>query len=94
MGEHKGRYRSIIFQQFNFYYMGKKMENVKIVTFQEDYNSKAGIANKTEPIYEKGSTHAIHQRTVAQLRDKGAKMEVKPFDEQAAIKRAKEAREN
>lgn len=74
--------------------MSKKMENVKIVTFLEDYNSKAGKAKNSEPIYRKGETHAIHQRSVAKLRDHGVKMEVKPFDEQAAIKRAKEAREN
>lgn len=74
--------------------MSKKMDNVRIVTFEEDYLSKARIAEKGDPIYTKGSTHAIHQRTVAQLKDKGAKMKVKPFDEKRAIELAKQARDN
>lgn len=91
--------------------MSKKIDNTRIVTFQEDYFSKAGLneialneaknkENKTnrphmiEPIYKKGSVHAIHQVTVAQLKEKGAKMEVKKFDYQRAVQLAKQAMEN
>lgn len=74
--------------------MSKKMDNVKIVTFTEDYTSKAGAKEGGGPIYKKGSTHAIHQRTVAQLKDKGAKFTAKPFDEKRAIELAKQARNN
>lgn len=67
--------------------MSKKIENVRIVTFKDDYSSKIS----KEPIYKKGSTHAIHQKTVKQLESKGAKMEVKRFDEQREIEIAKKA---
>lgn len=70
--------------------MSKKMDNVRVVTFTEDYSSK----KSSQPIYRKGSTHAIHQRTVAQLKDKGAKFTAKPFDEKRAIELAKQARNN
>ena len=74
--------------------MSKKLDNVRIVTFKEDYNSKVGIAKGNDPIYRKGSKHAIHQRTVAQLKEKGAKMEVEKFDYLRAVEKAKQAREN
>lgn len=75
--------------------MSNKLKNTRVVTFKEDYFSKAGLKNvPSEPIYRKGTTHAIHQNLVAQLKDKGAKMDVQKFDEQAAIKRAKQARDN
>lgn len=67
--------------------MSKKLDNVRVVTFTEDYSSKVSKA----PIYKKGSTHAIHQRTVALLKDKGAKMTVTRFDEKRAIELAKQA---
>lgn len=69
--------------------MSKKMENTRVVTFQEDYVTKAGTV-----VYKKGSVHAIHQKTVGQLKDKGAKMSVTKFDEQRAIQLAKQARDN
>lgn len=69
--------------------MSKKLDNVRVVTFQDDYTSKAGTT-----IYKKGSVHAIHQRTVAQLKEKGAKMDVKKFDHQRAVQLAKQAMEN
>lgn len=63
------------------------MQNVRVVTFKEDYSSTVS----KKPIYKKGEVHAIHQRTVKQLQDKGAKMEVKRFDEQREIEIAKKA---
>ena len=69
--------------------MSKKLDNTRIVTFKEDYSSKVGTL-----IYKKGSTHAIHQKTVGQLKDKGAKMEVNKFDEKRAIELAKQSRDN
>lgn len=70
--------------------MSKKLDNVRIVTFTEDYSSKVSKS----PIYKKGTVHAIHQRTVAQLKEKGAKMEVKKYDYQRAVQLAKQAMEN
>lgn len=67
------------------------MDNVRVVTFKEDYFSKVRAEKKLDPIYRKGETHAIHQKTVKQLQDKGAKMEVKRFDEQREIEIAKRA---
>lgn len=67
--------------------MSKKMDNVRVVTFKEDYKSKIS----KEPIYRKGSVHAIHQKTVKALEEKGAKMDVKRFDEQREIEIAKKA---
>jgi len=74
--------------------MSKKIDNTRIVTFKEDYSSKARIANGGDPIYRKGSKHAIHQTTVAQLQEKGAKMEVKKLDYDRAVELAKQAHEN
>jgi hypothetical protein len=70
--------------------MNNKFKNTRIVTFKEDYFSKAGVAKNEAPIYKKGSTHAIHYKLVDDLKEKGAKMEVKNFDEQAYIRRSKE----
>lgn len=61
--------------------MGQKFDKTRIVTFDEDYVTKAGTV-----VYKKGTTHAIHERTVAHIKDKGAKMKVKAFD----LKRAAE----
>lgn len=80
--------------------MSNKITNTRICTFKEDYVSnaeKAGAAKsgrQPQPIYIKGSVHAIHKNTVAKLKEKGAKMDVREFDERAAILRAKQAREN
>lgn len=71
--------------------MNTKIKNTRVVTFEEDYFSKARVAQNGDPIYKKGSIHAIHQRTVALLKDKGAKMKVKEFDEKRAIDLAKKA---
>lgn len=68
--------------------MNNKLKNTRIVTFKEDYFSKAGAGK--EPIYKKGSTHAIHHALVDKLKEKGAKMEIKEVNEQAYIKRAKD----
>ena len=69
--------------------MSKKLENTRVVTFKEDYKSKIGTL-----VYKKGSTHAIHQKTVANLKEKGAKMDVNKFDERRAIELAKQSRNN
>ena len=74
--------------------MSKKLDNVRIVIFKEDYFSKVGVEKKADPIYRKGSKHAIHQRTVNQLREKGAKMDVQQYDYKRAVELAKQAREN
>jgi len=86
--------------------MSKKLDNVRIVTFKEDYFSNARLEeiavheskserpHQVKPIYRKGSKHAIHQRTVNQLREKGAKMDVQQYDYKRAVELAKQAREN
>lgn len=74
-----------------------KEKETRIVTFKEDYSSNAqktvaGLAEKPEVIYRKGSTHAIHQSLVKKLEAKGVKMDVKKFDKEASEKRIKKAR--
>lgn len=74
-----------------------KEKETRIVTFKEDYSSKAqkavaGIAEKPDVIYKKGSVHAIHQSLVKKLEANGAKMDVKKFDKEASEKRIKAAR--
>lgn len=59
-----------------------------MVTFEEDYSSVPGKA-KSEVIYAKGSTHAIHQNIVAKLQAKNVKMKVKEFDHAAYIAKSK-----
>lgn len=71
--------------------MNNKEKNARIVTFKEDYASKAG-KEKGEIIYRKGSVHAIHKSIVAQLQAKGAKMDVKEVPVDAIVKRAKALR--
>lgn len=66
--------------------MSNKIKNTRVVTFKEDYISKARSGG--EPIAKKGSVHAMHVNLAAMLKDKGAKIEVKEFDEAGAIKRA------
>lgn len=71
--------------------MNNKEKNTRIVTFKEDYYSKAGGGpGKANPIYKKGSVHAIHHLTVKSLEQKGAKMDVKKHDPEPGIKRLKE----
>lgn len=67
--------------------MNNKEKNTRIVTFKEDYKSKAGSV-----IYKKGSTHAIHQKLVTSLQEKGAKMDVKKHDPEPGVKRLKAKR--
>lgn len=74
--------------------MNNKFKNTRVVTFTEDYFSgpqkqliKDGV--HPSPIYKKGSTHAIHFKTVERLKDKGAKFSVKEFDHQAYVSRSK-----
>ena len=71
--------------------MNNKEKNTRICTFKEDYKSKAGD-KKGEVIYRKGSQHAIHYLTVKSLLAKGAKIDVKAFDPEAAIKKLKARR--
>lgn len=70
--------------------MNNKFQKTRIVTFKEDYYSKPGAATNGEPVYKKGSTHAIHETLVAQLEKKGAKMSVSMFDEKKYLSRSKE----
>lgn len=81
--------------------VNSKIKSVRVCTFKEDYFSpsclrrkaaaeKAGTPFYEEPIYKKGSVHAMDHTVAALIRDKGAKMEVKEFDEEGAIKRAQE----
>lgn len=79
--------------------MNNKLKNTRVVTFKEDYYGKARLAEKAAepgrqvaPIYKKGTSHAIHHVTVKKLQDVGAKIEVKHFDEQAAIRKAQAVR--
>jgi len=69
--------------------MSKKLDNVRIVTFEEDYTTNARIEAKQPPIYRKGSKHAIHQVTIAQIKEKGAKMKVATYDYKRAVELAK-----
>lgn len=72
--------------------MTNKEKKTRIVTFKEDYRSKAGGPD-SQPIYRKGSVHAIHHLVVKSLQAKGAKMDVAKYDPEAAIKRIKSQRE-
>lgn len=71
--------------------MNNKEKNTRIVTFKEDYQSKAG-GKDGQVIYKKGSIHAIHYLTVKSLLAKGAKMEVKVHDPGPGIARLKKER--
>lgn len=65
-----------------------KIKNTRLVTFKEDYTSKPG-KDEGYVIYKKGTTHAIHKSIVKELVRKGAKLESKEPDYEAAVKRAK-----
>ncbi len=67
--------------------MNNKEKNARVVTFKEEYKSKAGTV-----IYKKGSTHAIHHTLVGQLQEKGAKMDMKKLDVDAGVRRLKQKR--
>lgn len=64
--------------------MGKKLENVKIVTFKEDYNPSGKLV-----VYGKDTTHAIHKDVVALFSGK-VKADVKDFDEKKEYAKAKD----
>lgn len=72
--------------------MTSKERNARIVTFKEDFNSVAGKAEGTPPIYKKGTKHAMHQKLAASLQAKGAKIEVAKYDPEPAVRRLKAAR--
>jgi hypothetical protein len=80
--------------------MNNKEKNTRIVTFKEDYVSQAALAGekaigvKAQPLYKKGSTHAIHHLVVKSLLAKGAKMDVKKHDPEPGVKRLKEQLKN
>lgn len=61
-----------------------KLDNVKVVTFKEDYNP-----SKKMPIYKKGETHYIHKDVLALFADK-IKADVKDFDEKKETAKAKD----
>lgn len=65
--------------------MSSKLDNVRVVTFKEEFKSKAG-----KVLFAKGRTIAMHNRTITKLIARGAKADVKPFDKEKAIKKAKE----
>ncbi len=81
-----------------------KFEDVRIVTFKEDYGvpmtDKDGkvVMQDGKPlmhIYYKKSTgkndcHAMHFKLVEKLKDKGAKIEVEKFDRKGFVSREKE----
>lgn len=74
-----------------------KEKETRIVTFKEDYSTKAqkavaGLTDKPEVLFKKGSVHALHYSLVKSLEAKGAKMDVKKFDKEASEKRIKAAR--
>lgn len=60
--------------------LNNKEKETRKVTFEEDYFSDPGKAKKEEPIYRKGSVHAIHYSIVNKLEKKGVKMKVEKFD--------------
>ena len=75
-----------------------KYEDVRIVTFKEDY-SVPKVDKNGEPIkdqvivyYKKGSKHAIHYKVVDKLKQRGAKMEIEKFDRQGYVAREKQKR--
>lgn len=65
--------------------MSSKLDNVRVVTFKEDYKSKAG-----KILFAKGRTIAMHVRTINKLIARGAKADVKLFDVKKAVAKAKE----
>lgn len=66
-----------------------KLKNTREVVFKEAYKIGNGRV-----IYEKGSKHFIHHKTVEQLRKYGAKMDVKKYAAEEKIEQAKIKFEN
>lgn len=66
--------------------MSNKWDNVRVVTFKDDYKSKAG-----KVLFKKGRTVAMNNRTINKLIARGAKADVKPFDKEKAVRNAKKA---
>lgn len=74
--------------------MGKKLEDVRVVTFSEDYKpqgvviyaAKDGEGKDAQPV-----KHYIHKSVVQILKDSGVKLESKEFEEKKEVSKAKEA---
>lgn len=66
--------------------MSQKWDNVRVVTFKEDYTSKTG-----KVLFKKGRTIAMHNRTINKIIARGGKADVKPFDKAKAVSKAKKA---
>lgn len=64
--------------------MSQKWDNVRLVTFQEDYKSKSG-----QILYRKGRTVAMHVRNIEKMKARGAKADVKPVNREKLIENAK-----
>lgn len=67
--------------------MSNRLDNTRVVVFDENYPK----GKNSKVIYEKGSEHAIHYKTVEKLEAKGVKMKVSNFDEKKEVAKAKEA---
>ena len=63
----------------------KKWDNVRLVTFKEDYRAKKG----GKVIYLKGETHAMHQSTAEKIKNNDGKIEVKEYNRGKEIEKAK-----
>lgn len=70
--------------------MSNKLDNTRVVEFQEDYK----IKGRSLPLYKKGSKHFIHQKTVEQLKEFGAKMKVSEYPAKKKIAEAKQKLED
>lgn len=55
--------------------MSNKLKNTRIVTLKDDYTTMSGRV-----ILAKGSVHAMHKTTVAKIKDRGAKLDVKEIN--------------
>jgi hypothetical protein len=66
----------------------RKQRDARIVKFHQDYNP----GGKRDPIYEKGSTHAIHVDTVNKLKKQGVKLTDEKVDWNALHEKIKASR--
>lgn len=69
--------------------MSKKIDNVRLVTFTEDYFVKAKNKEGKRIMFRKGTTKPMHQRTADDLQLRGAKVSVKAFDEKKELAKAR-----
>ncbi len=65
--------------------MSRRLDNTRVVTFKEDYF----IKGRTTPLYSKDKDYAIHHSVVEKIKNDGAKISVKLFDEKGAVAKAK-----